>query len=49
MELPSNTPVSAHGEDFIESMKLIHDSVRLALEKSIEKYKKAKEKYRRDV
>lgn len=30
-------------------MKEIHDSIRLALEKSAKKYKQAKEKHRRDV
>ena len=49
MELPSNTLVSAHRDDFVESMKEIHDSVRLALEKSAKKYKKEKDKHRRYV
>ena len=48
-KLPSNTLVSSHGEDFVESMKEIHDSVRMELEKSSKKYKQDKEKNRRDV
>ena len=48
-EPPSNTLVNSHGEEFLETMKEIHDSVRLALEKSEKKYKKAKDKHRRYV
>lgn len=48
-ELASKTLISAHGEKFIESTKEIHDSVRVAPEKSVDKYKQEKDNHRRDV
>ncbi|GLJ13208.1 hypothetical protein SUGI_0207710 [Cryptomeria japonica] len=48
-DLPHDGQTSAHGEQFADSMKEVHDQVRLALQRNSQKYKELADKKRRDV